>query len=94
MILQNLYKETLDRLKSEKVISSKELYHIAAAFQIASGQGYAISKTKAILDYIIEGNQLIIDEDTYINSVPDLKIFFLKMGIDISDNKELSSYFE
>lgn len=94
MILQNLYKETLDKLKSERITDTKELTDIAKAFDTASGQGYAISKTKAILDYIIEGNQLIIDEDTYINSVPDLKIFFLKMGIDISDNKELSSYFE
>jgi translation initiation factor 2 beta subunit (eIF-2beta)/eIF-5 len=44
--------EILKRLKKSNILTYEEILKIADAFQIASGQGYAIGKTKGILDYL------------------------------------------
>jgi hypothetical protein len=42
-------------MESKKGLSYNELVSIVDAFQVASGQGYAISKTKAILEHLETG---------------------------------------
>lgn len=41
----------IKKLRENNVIACEEILKIADAFQITSGQSYAIGKTKGILDF-------------------------------------------
>lgn len=91
-----------EELNNTGVISFKEICEILDAFQIASGQGFAIGKTKAILGYIKEGNNLIIENFEYsnnqkiIHSLKELVNIYkdIDQFIDLSTDKDFKSYFQ
>ena len=94
-----------DKLKEQliikKSISYKEICEILDAFQIASGQGFAIGKTKALLDFLKEGKSFVIenfeytDKGTEVTSINQLVNIFNDIDklIDLSKDKDFIEYF-
>jgi len=91
-----------EKLNNTGAISFKEICEILDAFQIASGQGFAIGKTKAILEYIKKGNNLIIQNYEYSNnqkiiySINELINIYKNIDqfIDLSTDKDFKNYFQ
>lgn len=54
--------EQKKKLEQSNLIAFKEIMAIIDAFQIASGQSFAINKTKAILEFLKEGNIMVIED--------------------------------
>ena len=69
--------EVLKQLKQNSTISFEEIKNIIEAYQIASGQGYAIGKTKGILGFLKNYGEIKI-----INDVGELKLI-LKTKLDL-----------
>lgn len=94
-------KEMSKKLDASNIISYKEINDIMIAFQIASGQGFAIGKTKALLDYLKRGNILVIEnfedsnENKIAKSMGDLAMIYKKIDsfIDIANDKDFKEYF-
>ena len=61
--------EILKQLKQNNTIPVEEIQNIIDAFQIASGQGYAIGNTKGILGFLKNYGEIKI-----INDVGELKL--------------------
>lgn len=90
-----------ERIKNNPTISYKEICDILNAFQIASGQGYAIGKTKALLDYITEGNSFTIDNfnnsgtQKVVSSINELVNIYkdIDQFVDLPKDKDFKEYF-
>ncbi|NVO10124.1 MAG: hypothetical protein HXX16_09205 [Bacteroidales bacterium] len=90
-----------ESLKNNPAISYKELCDILDAFQISSGQGFAIGKTKALLDYIKEGHSFTIEsfnnsnEQRVVSSINELVNIYkgIDQFIDLSKDKDFKGYF-
>lgn len=95
---QQKLKEQLDRTAS---ISYKDICDIMDAFQIASGQGFAIGRTMALLDFIQSGKSIIIinfdhlDKDKIIDSVEQLVDIYKDIDqlFDLNREKDFLKYF-
>ena len=89
-------------LKEAGHIEFEDLIEIADAFQIASGQSYAIGNTKGIMDYIIENGSIVIrnysslENDKQVNSILKLNEIFKQIDkyIDFKNDKDFSQYFK
>lgn len=90
----------IKELKENNIITYEDILKITDAFQIASGQGYAIGRTKAILDFLKKYG------DVHIMSIPkkgeltlktndDLYLLFrdIDNDIDIKADSNFESYF-
>ncbi|NOS90690.1 MAG: hypothetical protein HOP30_02100 [Cyclobacteriaceae bacterium] len=72
-----------------------------SAFQIASGQNFAIGKTKALLDFIKQGKSIIIENFDYtdknkeVSSIKELVNIFkdIDQFVDLSNDKDFKEYF-
>lgn len=90
-----------ESIKKNPIISYKEICDILNAFQIASGQGFAIGKTKALLDYIKEGYSFTIEnfnntnEQIVIKSTNELANIYkdIDQFIDLPKDKDFKEYF-
>jgi len=94
-------KQLKDQLEALNAISYKEICEIINAFQVASGQGFAIGKTKALLDYLKGGKSLIIEnfEDSNnemtVSTITELANIYKKIDsyIDLPTDKDFKQYF-
>lgn len=85
----------------ENLIDYKEILGIADAFQIASGQNFAIGKIKGLLEFIIKGNSLKIknfkqsNNEKIISSIEELEVVFNDIDpyIELKKDKEFKKYF-
>ncbi|MEO6904168.1 MAG: hypothetical protein ABI315_13600 [Bacteroidia bacterium] len=90
-----------DELNNTGAISYKEVCEILEAFQISSGQGFAIGKTKAVLEYLKKERSLIIENfdksgnSKTIHSIAELAKMYREIDplIDLSMDKEFKDYF-
>lgn len=90
-----------EKLEANNAISYKEVCEILDAFQIASGQGFAIAKTKALLDFLKDGNSITIENFEYSNE--NKKVSTIKQlvniykdidqFIDLANDKDFKQYF-
>ena len=96
-----IQKELIEKLKNTGSIPYKEICEILDAFQIASGQAFAISKTKALLEYIISNDSLTIknfnysDEDKKVFSTHELANIYKNIDelINLYNEKDFIKYF-
>lgn len=71
----------IKKLKNNNIINITEILEISEAFQVASAQGYAIGKTKGILDYLKNYGEIYV-ENTFlkqkqiIKNIYDLSMFY------------------
>lgn len=90
-----------ESIKNNPIISYKEICDILNAFQIASGQGFAIGKTKALLDYIKEGHSFTIEnfnnsnEQRVVKSTNELANIYkgIDQFVDLPNDKDFKEYF-
>lgn len=90
-----------ESIKKNPIISYKEICDILNAFQIASGQGFAIGKTKALLDYIKEGHSFTIEnfnntnEQRVVKSTNELANLYkdIDQFVDLLNDKDFKEYF-
>lgn len=75
--------EILKKLKKENIIAYDEILKITDAFQIASGQGFAIGKTKGMLDFLKNCGEIIIKNDEEIKTVLKTKYDLAKLYFSI-----------
>lgn len=97
--MNNYRLEILSKLKKNNIISYNEILDITNAFQIASGQSYAIEKTKGLLDFLNDGKEILITNapnDIVLRSKTDLYSLYLSIDkyINIVDDSNFSSYFK
>lgn len=90
----------IKKLKQSNIITNEEILNIMDAFQIASAQGYAIGKTKGILDYMKNYGEIIIKNDSdnqnfIIMNKYDLSKFYknIEKNINIEIDVNFASYF-
>ena len=96
-----IQREQLEKLEHSGILSFKELTEILDAFQIASGQGLAIGKTKGILDYLRKGNKLVIEnfnnsvEDKTVHTKEELAVIYSTIDkyVDLKNDKDFKAYF-
>jgi hypothetical protein len=97
----SIQQQQKEKLEANNKISYKEVCEILDAFQIASGQGFAIGKTKALLDFLKEGKSIIIknfdysDDDKKISSIKQLVNIYkdIDQFIDLTTDKDFKQYF-
>lgn len=90
-----------EKLEANNTISYKEVCEILDAFQIASGQSFAIGKTKALLEYLSKGNSFTIENFEYSNknkdvsSIKELVNIYkdIDQFIDLTTDKDFKQYF-
>jgi hypothetical protein len=90
-----------ERIENHNTISYKEICEILDAFQIASGQGFAIGKTKALLDYLKKGKNFIIENFEHSNNqrivstLSELANIFkdIDQFVDLPNDKDFKEYF-
>jgi hypothetical protein len=90
----------LKELKNKNEVGYNEILNIANAFQIASGQGYAIGKTKGMLDFLKQNGEILIistttGEKTIIKTNEDLTSLFRNIDeeININSDPNFKNYF-
>lgn len=91
----------IKNLKAHNILTNQEILNIIEAFQIASAQGYAIMKTKGILDYLKNNGEIYV-ENTFlkqkqvIKNIYDLSMFYkeIDQNIDLEKDVTFSTYFE
>lgn len=66
-MISNFQHELKEQLDNTASISYKEICEILDAFQIASGQSFAIGKTNALLDFLKDGSSITIENFGYSN---------------------------
>lgn len=96
-----IQREQLEKLEQSGILSFKELKEILDAFQIASGQGFAIGKTKGILDYLRKGNNLVIENfnnsgtSKTVQTKDELAAIYKNMDeyVDLKNDKDFKEYF-
>lgn len=97
----SIQQEQKEKLEQNNVMSFKEIMDIVEAFQIASGQSFAIGKTIAILDFLKKGNSIVIQnfdntgEVIVVFSVTELANIFKSIDkfVDLESDKEFKSFF-
>lgn len=97
----NFQQQQKKNIANNPSISYKEICDILNAFQIASGQGFAIGKTKALLDYIKEGHSFTIEnfnnsnERRVVKSTKELANIYKSIDqfVDLPNDKEFNEYF-
>ena len=90
-----------EKLEVNNAISYKELCEILDAFQISSGQSFAIGKTKALLEYLSKGNSFIIENFEYskknknVSSIKELVNIYKEIDqfVDLATDKDFKQYF-
>lgn len=100
-MIANFQHELKEQLDSTASISYKEICEILDAFQIASGQGFAIGKTKALLDFLKDGNSITIENFDYSNenkkvsTIKQLANIYkdIDQFIDLTTDKDFKQYF-
>ncbi len=93
--------EQKQKLQNKRTINYQEIIDILGAFQIASGQEFAIGKTTAFLDYLKNGNSINIEnfnfsgENKKVFNIEQLVDVYKKIDqyIDLSKDKSFESYF-
>jgi hypothetical protein len=96
-----IQKEQEEQLDENGSITYTDLVEILDAFQIASGQTYAIGKTKALILYLKKKNVLKIEnfkhsgKDRNVTSIEELADIFKSMDeyIDLRTHKDFKEYF-
>jgi DNA-binding transcriptional MerR regulator len=96
-----IYRSLQEKLEETGTLTFKELKEILDAFQIASGQGFAIAKTKAILDYLKKGNALTIENfnnsgaTQTIQTKEELASIYKNLDeyVDLKNDKDFKDYF-
>lgn len=91
----------LNKLIESPLVDYQELLNITDAFQIASGQSYAIGNTKALLDYLKDGKPITIlkfnhsTQSKILKSPKDLAVTFKSIDqyIDLSNDDDFKKYF-
>jgi hypothetical protein len=90
----------IKKLKESNIITYNEILKITDAFQIASAQGYAIGKTKGILDFLKKYGELHIisipeKEELTLKTSEDLYLLFrgIDNDIDIKGDYNFEGYF-
>lgn len=102
VLVQNVAKENMKvKLNLSSCITFKELTDITDAFQISSGQSFAIGSTKALIEFIKEKNILIITN--YLESNAEYKVSTIRElaniynqidpSIDLLNDKGFDEYF-
>lgn len=101
--LQEEYRSNLLKsLAINKSVDYKEIMEIANAFQVSSGQSFAIGKTQALLDFLAQGNEIIIEnfqkfgDRNILHSINDLMVLFKNLDeyIDLETDDNFESYFK
>lgn len=87
--------EMIKKLKNNNIINFTEISEILEAFQVASAQGYAIGKTKGILDYLKNYGEIYIEDTPFkqkqvITNIYDLSVFYKKIYQDIDIEKDVN----
>ena len=101
MMSLNIQNQLREQLENKASISFKEICEILDAFQIASGQGFAIGKTKALLDFLKNGKSFIIENFNYTNETKEVSSIkqlvniykHIDQFIDLSNDKDFKEYF-
>lgn len=96
-----IQKEQEEQLDETGSITYSDLIEILDAFQIASGQTYAIGKTKALVMYLKKGHILTIKNfensgtDKQVTSLQELATIFKNIDeyIDLKNHKDFKEYF-
>ena len=96
-----IQKQQKEKLEANNTISYKEVCEILDAFQIASGQSFAIGKTKAFLEYLSNGNSFTIENFDYSNkkivvsSIKELVNIYkgIDQIIDLTIDNDFKEYF-
>jgi len=90
----------IKKLKQNNIIDYSEILNITDAFQIASAQGYAIGKTKGILDFLKKYGHIHIMSipkkgELTLKTNDDLYLLFrdIDNDIDIKADSNFESYF-
>lgn len=90
-----------EKIEAYSKISYKEICEILDAFQVASGQSFAIGKTRALLEYLKNGNSFVIENYDYSNknkevsSIIELVNIYkdIDQFIDLTTDKDFKQYF-
>lgn len=87
-----------EELGNRKTISYEKIREIADAFQVASGQGFAIGHSRAILSFLKDGNALVVEGDEKNMTLGSPKEFAsllkdLDPYIDLEHDKDFEKYF-
>lgn len=90
-----------EQLKDIGEISFRELSEILEAFQVSSGQNFAIGSTTILLNYLKSGNAFVVGNYNYsgenknISSVKDLLALYkeIDLCVDLTIDKDLKHYF-
>jgi hypothetical protein len=92
--------EILEGLKTNNIISYDDVLNIIDAFQIASAQGYAVGKTKGILDFIKNYGKIVVtkipnSDDLEIKTISDLSKLYssIDKNINIDTDKIFATYY-
>ncbi|WP_047451776.1 hypothetical protein [Alistipes sp. ZOR0009] len=89
------------QLEDTSSVSYKEICDILDAFQIASGQSFAIGKTKVLLNYLKSGNSFAIENFDHTNKSKEVSSIIelvniykdIDQFVDLSIDKEFKEYF-
>jgi hypothetical protein len=101
IVEQEQKKKMLNKLIESPLIEYREILDITDAFQIASGQSYAIGNTKALLDYLKDGKSITIlnfnhsTQSKILKSAKDLADTFKSIDqyIDLCNDHDFQKYF-
>lgn len=96
--MNSFEEEMLDQLKRCGTISYRDILDILNAFQIASGQGFAIGRTKAILNFIRQGGVLKLENIKGMESISSFNELAdvyksIDSQIDLFAESEFKEYF-
>jgi hypothetical protein len=100
-MVNSFYIALKDQLEVSSTITYREVLEILDAFQIASGQSFAIGKTKALLDFLKQGKSIKIENFDYtdntkeVSSVKELVNIYkdIDQFVDLSNDKDFKEYF-
>lgn len=93
--------EQKQQLLDKDTINYQEVLDILDSFQIASGQEFAIGKTKAMLDFLKNGQSIIIenfnfsDKSKKVSDIKELVNIYKEIDqyIDLTTDKDFKQYF-
>jgi hypothetical protein len=100
-VAQQYRAKMLNKLIENPMIAYQELLNIADAFQIASGQSYAIGNATGLFDYLKDGKPITIlnfnhsTQTKILLSVKDLADTFKSIDqyIDLRNDDDFKKYF-
>jgi plasmid replication initiation protein len=95
-MVNSFYIALKNQLEVSSTITYREVLEILDAFQIASGQSFAIGKTKALLDFLKQGKYFDDTGNTKeVSSVKELVNIYkdIDQFVDLSNDKDFKEYF-